>query len=127
MLPNAGQKVGNYARSVACRRCAAWCHTPGLARELLGDIRSVVQSLRDDAGLDLHTALHALAAPFPKPVLQLQIDPAVRVSDPQIAEALLRLVQEALTNAARHGEADTVQVSLHTHDGQQRIIAAMES
>ncbi|MEG8065326.1 sensor histidine kinase [Xanthomonas hortorum pv. gardneri] len=93
----------------------------GLARELLGDIRSVVQSLRDDAGLDLHTALHALAAPFPKPVLQLQIDPAVRVSDPQIAEALLRLVQEALTNAARHGEADTVQVSLHTHDGQLHI------
>lgn len=88
-----------------------------LSGELLGDIRSVVQSLRDDAGLDLHTALHALAAPFPRPALRLQIDAQVRVSDPQVAEALVRLVQEALTNAARHGDADTVTVAVRCDAG----------
>ena len=37
------------------------------------DIRSVVQALRDTRGLDLETALRALAAPLPKPRLQLHI------------------------------------------------------
>ncbi len=89
-----------------------------LSAELLGDIRAVVQSLRDDRGLDLATALRALAAPFPRPRLELQIDPQVRIADPQVAEALLRLVQEALTNAARHADAAVVRVALRREDGQ---------
>lgn len=92
-----------------------------LSGELLADIRNVVQSLRDDRGLDLETALRALAAPFPRPQLRLQIAPDVRITDPQLAEALLRLVQEALTNAARHADADEVQIRLHHEDGQLRV------
>ncbi len=92
-----------------------------LSAELLGDIRAVVQSMRDDRGLDLETALRALAAPFPRPRLRLHIDPQVRVSDPAVAEAILRLVQEALTNAARHADADQVSIGIDRHDGQLRI------
>lgn len=84
-----------------------------LSGELLGDIRNVVQALRDSGGLDLATALRALAAPMPRPRLQLDIADDVRVTDPAIAEAVLRLVQEALTNAARHADADTLDVALH--------------
>ncbi|MBB4128803.1 signal transduction histidine kinase [Xanthomonas translucens] len=92
-----------------------------LSGELLADIRNVVQSLRDDRGLDLETALRALAAPFPRPQLQLQIAPDVRITDPQLAEALLRLVQEALTNAARHADADAVHVRLDHEEGHLRV------
>jgi len=88
-----------------------------LSGELLGDLRNVVQSLRDSGGLDLATALRALAAPMPRPRLRLDIADDVRVSDPAIAEAVLRLVQEALTNAAKHADADTLDVSLH-RDGE---------
>ncbi|MCD9004958.1 histidine kinase [Luteimonas sp. XNQY3] len=84
-----------------------------LSGELLGDIRNVVQALRDSGGLDLATALRALAAPMPRPRLRLSIADDVRVADPAIAEAVLRLVQEALTNAARHADADTLDVVLH--------------
>ncbi|MCD9097569.1 sensor histidine kinase [Luteimonas fraxinea] len=84
-----------------------------LSGELLGDIRNVVQALRDSGGLDLATALRALAAPMPRPRLRLTIADDVRVSDPAIAEAVLRLVQEALTNAAKHADADTLDVALH--------------
>nr|WP_223807267.1 histidine kinase [Lysobacter psychrotolerans] len=83
-----------------------------LSAELLGDIRNVVQALRDSRGLDLATALRALAAPLPRPLLRLQVDEDVRVDDPCLAEAILRIVQEALTNAARHAGADTLRVSL---------------
>lgn len=89
-----------------------------MSGELLGDIRSVVQALRDSSGLDLGTALRALAAPMPRPALQLAIDEDVRISDPVVAEAVLRLVQEALTNSARHAEAETVRVVL-VRDGQR--------
>jgi len=83
-----------------------------MTAELLGDIRGVVQALRDASGLDLATALRALAAPMPRPALELSIAPDVQVNDPAVAEAVLRLVQEALTNSARHAEAEHVRVQL---------------
>jgi len=87
-----------------------------LSSELLDDIRSVVQAMRDTRGLDLHTALRALAAPMPRPALQLEIAPDATVNDPAVAETLLRIVQEALTNAARHADANTLLVQLSRQD-----------
>ncbi|MEI2432303.1 histidine kinase [Lysobacter yananisis] len=84
-----------------------------LAGELLGDIRSVVQALRDARGLDLATALRALAAPLPRPALELDLDDELNLTDPALAETLLRVVQEALTNAARHADAARLRVALH--------------
>ncbi|MEG2804960.1 histidine kinase [Stenotrophomonas sp.] len=92
-----------------------------LSAELLGDIRKVVQSMRDDRGLDLATALQALAAPFPRPGLRLRIAEQVRITNPLVADALLRLTQEALTNAARHGDADTVWLDIDKEDHCVRI------
>ena len=80
--------------------------------------RQVVQSLRDDRGLDLATALRALAAPFPRPSLHLTIAPGVRITDPAVAETVLRLAQEALTNSARHAGAERVWLRIdHGEDG----------
>jgi signal transduction histidine kinase len=87
-----------------------------LSGELLEDIRNVVSALRDTHGLDLATALRALAAPMPKPRLHLRIDDDVEVRDPAVAETVLRLVQEALTNSARHAQADTLAVQLQCED-----------
>jgi len=83
-----------------------------LAHELLGDIRGVVQAMRDSRGLDLETAMRALAAGMPRPELQVTVDEDVRITDPAQADALLRLVQEALTNAARHADAEVLLVQL---------------
>ena len=92
-----------------------------LSSELLDDIRNVVQALRDTRGLDMHTALRALAAPMPRPLLKLDIDEQVRVSDPLVAETILRIVQEAMTNAARHSDASTLSVALH-HQGDELLL-----
>ena len=95
-----------------------------LSGELLADIRSVVQALRNEHGLDLETALRALAAPLPRPELALRIDDDVRVTDPGTAETLLRLVQEALTNAARHADANRLSVHLRREGAE--VILHME-
>lgn len=88
-----------------------------MSAELLADIRNVVHALRDAHGLDLATALHALAAPLPRPRLELEIDGSVRVDDPALADTVLRLVQEALTNSARHTDAGCVHVALRDTRG----------
>lgn len=88
-----------------------------LSGELLADIRHVVQALRDDQGIDLESALHALAVPFPRPRLRIQMDGEIRVANPEVAETILRLVQEALTNAARHTNADEILVRISCTNG----------
>lgn len=95
-----------------------------MAAELMGDLRQVVQALREDRGLDLATALHTIAAPFPRPSLRLTVADEVRIEDAATAEALLRMVQEALTNAARHGHARQLDVAVRGEGG--RIVVMIE-
>lgn len=95
-----------------------------LASELLGDIRGVVQALRDARGLDLETALRALAAPLPTLRISLHIEPNSAVHDPALADVLLRTVQEALTNAARHAQAAELRVDLRREGG--KLVLHME-
>ena len=95
-----------------------------MAAELMGDLRNVVQQLRDRGGLDLATALRALAAPLPRPALRLAIDDDVRITDANVADTVLRVVQEALTNSARHGAAQTLHVRVRSDRG--RILVSAE-
>ena len=88
-----------------------------LADELLGDIRGVVRQLRAGDGFDLARAFKQLARPFPLPRLELEIESSFKLERADQAEAILRLVQEALTNAARHGQARRLWVSLRERDG----------
>jgi signal transduction histidine kinase len=83
-----------------------------LATELLSDVRQVVSRLRRDDGLDLREALARVAEPFPRPRVHLEVAPDARAPDTERAETLVRVVQEALTNAARHSGAANVWVSL---------------
>lgn len=83
-----------------------------LSDELLADIRSVVQQMRLHDGLDLREAIEALAAPFPRPRAHVLLAADALVADVAQAEALLRSVQEALTNSAKHGTADNIWIVL---------------
>lgn len=81
-----------------------------LADELLTDIRGVVQQMRVQDGLNLQTAIEKMASPFPRPRLQLAIDEHAQHAPMQQAEILLRTIQEALTNTARHSQAQQLWV-----------------
>lgn len=107
----------------ALQRQPAFRDEPGvalctrLADELLGDLRAVVQQMRLHDGLELRRMIEALGTPFPRPRLHLEMDAALRVERFEQAEAVLRSVQEALTNAARHGGAENLWLSVR-RDGE---------
>lgn len=89
-----------------------------LADELLQNLRRVVRQMRDDSGIDLRAALERLGLPYPRPRLQLELAGTEGIVERDRIEAILRAVQEALTNAARHGHASVLRVSLAPDDGE---------
>jgi signal transduction histidine kinase len=88
-----------------------------LADGLLEDIRAVVGQLRRHDGVDLAPALRALTERLPGPQVELDLEPELRVAQVGQAEALLRCVQEGLTNALRHSGAKHVRVSVRRAGG----------
>jgi signal transduction histidine kinase len=96
-----------------------------LAGDLLEDLRAVVRQLRQNDGIDLALGIRQLIEPLPSPKVEMRLEPGLRVPRAEQAEALLRVIQEGLTNAARHGRArhawlelgrDGEQLRLHLED-----------
>lgn len=102
------------ARTPALGADALLSQACDITDELLTDIRAVVKQLRQHDGVDLTLALPRLVDMFPQPRLHLDLNPEARVPDAQIAETLLRIAQEGLANAARHGNARNAWLRLHS-------------
>ncbi|MEI6656252.1 MAG: sensor histidine kinase, partial [Verrucomicrobiota bacterium] len=91
----------------------------GLSRD---NARRVVWDLRDPALLDdgleaaIRTALQRIVSGKPMVVnLLAEMDPAADIP-PQVQVNVLRLAQEAVTNAVKHADARTIEVRLTHHD-----------
>ncbi|NDY95849.1 sensor histidine kinase [Wenzhouxiangella limi] len=92
-----------------------------LAGDLLEDLRAVVRQLRQNDGIDLALGIRQLIEPLPTPTVALNLDPALRVPRAEQAETLLRVIQEGLTNAARHGRARHAWLELGRDGDQLRL------
>lgn len=88
-----------------------------IAKELLGDVRGVVSTMRD-SHLNLERALQVLVEGVPKPAIHLQLPSGLSLEDPEKAHALVRCVQEVITNTLRHAGAQNLWISIrHTPQG----------
>lgn len=88
-----------------------------LSKALLSEVRDVVSSMRGAASVDLSTALRALAEKSQQPMVELALPVSLAVEDTAVAHAIVRAVQEAITNARRHAGASRVHVTLGAHAG----------
>jgi signal transduction histidine kinase len=82
-----------------------------VTKALLGELRSVVSSMREDAPLDLAGALRTLVRGIAHPRVHLEVDRDLEVEAP-LAHTIFRCVQEALTNAVRHANAKNVYLTI---------------
>lgn len=81
------------------------------AKDLLRDVRDAVGRLRDPAA-DLGPALRAATDGIPRPAVHLRMPPGLAVPEPDRAHALVRSVQEVVTNAVRHSGADNLWIEV---------------
>jgi signal transduction histidine kinase len=96
-----------------------------LTRLLLSDVRDVVGRLREGSRVDLVTAMRTLASATQGLTVHLTAPDLLEMSDAARAHALLRSIQEIITNASRHAEARNLWIvvearadgiSLHARD-----------
>jgi len=92
-----------------------------LARGLLTDVRQIIQATPTDT--ELKSGLEALIDSIPRPQIHLQVASQIGVSDAARRHVLLRAVQEIITNAARHSDADNLWIVIDRAGGELRIRA----
>ncbi|MEC8231299.1 MAG: histidine kinase [Pseudomonadota bacterium] len=90
------------------------CHA--IAKLLLSDVREAVSDIRENAAIDFNGALQSLISDLPRPQVQLDIQPDFILSNVKIADALLRIIQEGLTNVIRHTQSHRFNIALSKHD-----------
>jgi signal transduction histidine kinase len=88
-----------------------------LANLLIDDIQDAVSALRGEDSVDVGRALAVLTDGITYPRIHLDVPPDLYLTDPERAHAIVRCVQEALTNAVRHSRAENFWIQLSTVNG----------
>lgn len=88
-----------------------------LARLLLSDVRETVSQLRDGSAIDFTRSISLIIENVPELNITLDIDDNLVIDDVEVAETLLRCVQEAITNSLRHAGAQRLWIELRRDAG----------
>ncbi|NSX05291.1 sensor histidine kinase [Cupriavidus gilardii] len=88
-----------------------------LARRLLGEVRAAVGAQRMPQPAGLREALTQLCAGLPGRRIELRMDDSAEPDDPVLAHVIFRCVQEAVSNAVRHGDAQQIRIDLCSRHG----------
>ena len=109
------------------RATAQFQDAVSLVDRLLAQVRSLTLDLRppllDDLGLlpALHWLLEQQQARSASPRVQLLADSVITRGDPAIDTACFRIAQEALTNALRHAQAQSIVVTVDQENSALRL------
>jgi signal transduction histidine kinase len=93
-----------------------------IAKDLLSDVRQVVGRLREPP-VRLREALADMAVAVPAPRVSLDLHGELDELGEDEAEVVLRCVQEVITNAMRHAEAENLWITVASSGGELRLSA----
>ena len=94
----------------------------GMARTALRDVKAIVRKQSDETPVNLPQEIRQLADELLHPKVHLKCSPDLVLADARMSRALFRVVQEIVTNAIRHGEAQNLWIELDDHDN--RVVLA---
>lgn len=103
-------------RTVGDEGRAAIAQSRALARLLLSDVREAVSTLREQGTLDFQQALRIVIDSVPSLNVVLEVGDTVVVDDVEVAETLLRIAQESITNTVRHSSAKNLWITISQTD-----------
>jgi len=83
-----------------------------LAKLLLSDVRETVQDIRKDSIIDLKTTINEIVKKIPRLNIEFKISESFKISNAAIAEAIVRVIQESLTNSLKHSSATNVSIEI---------------
>jgi two-component system, NarL family, sensor histidine kinase DesK len=89
-----------------------------LAKSLLADLRSAVTEMRESTFFDFNRALHDIIVDIPELKVSLSMAEGLIIGNAKTAEALVRCIQEALTNVRRHARATQCGIAIFRRNGQ---------
>jgi signal transduction histidine kinase len=90
------------------------CHQ--LAKLLLSDVREAVSEIRSKSQIDLITAIRSLQQNTPQLNIETDFPDSIQISDVQQADAVLRAIQESITNSLKHSKASTFAIAVQQTD-----------
>jgi signal transduction histidine kinase len=88
-----------------------------IAKLLLADVREVVNEMRGTGRVDLARAVRGLAGQDGPLKIHVEMPETLQIDEPDRAHALVRCVQEIITNATRHGEAANLWIRIAPQPG----------
>lgn len=86
------------------------CHQ--LAKLLLSDVREAVSDIRDKSQLDLAASINSLIDKLPSLDVDLRLDESIQISDIQVADTIIKCIQESITNTLKHAQGKQVSIVL---------------
>lgn len=94
-----------------------------IARHLLADVREVVKLLRVPKYPDMRSVLEEIVAEIPQIRIHLSMPEQMPIDDARLAQAMLRVVQETVTNAIKHSGCANLWLEICARDGMLEIRA----
>jgi two-component system sensor histidine kinase DesK len=91
------------------------CHQ--IAKLLLSDVRESVSALREQQQFSIYQALEKLLTAVPGVKVCWDCSQDIELADVKVAQQLLLIVQEALTNTLRHSQATEFYLTVKAVDG----------
>lgn len=91
------------------------CHQ--IAKLLLSDVREAVSALREQQQFSIYQALEKLLTAVPGVKVCWDCSQDIELADVKVAQQLLLIVQEALTNTLRHSQATEFYLFVKAVDG----------
>ncbi|MBT1452463.1 sensor histidine kinase [Glaciecola sp. XM2] len=95
------------------------CHK--LAKLLLSDVREAVSEIRDKGQVDLKKALSEITEQIPHINFKLDVGEHLEVDSIDMADALIKCVQESITNTLKHAKGHQMEVTLHQHENELKM------
>ncbi|WP_227490654.1 sensor histidine kinase [Shewanella benthica] len=91
-----------------------------VSKELLASIRAVVKKQRDIVGLDLTAPINALMTRLPG--VKLKMHNLLPLTSTELAQELVLVLQEGISNAVRHGKAKILWLSMSQEGKRLRLV-----